>query len=55
MFIKRLKPNVYDVFNGNGWNNWTRVQRTKEGEVVQVAGVALHPNVLNRVKQRLVK
>lgn len=54
MFIKRLKPNVYDVFVGNGWNNWTRVVRVKDG-VKPVAGVTLYPNQLEQVKARLIK
>jgi hypothetical protein len=55
MFIKRLKPNVYDVFDGNGWDNWTRVQRTKDGEIRVLEGRELHRNTLNKVKARLVK
>lgn len=55
MFIKRLKPNVYDVFDGNGWNNWTRVQRTKDGNVIVLTGRELHRTTFNKVKARLTK
>jgi len=37
MFIKRLHSNVFDVFLGNGFNNWSRVRRTHYGVTV-VAG-----------------
>lgn len=52
MFIKRLAPNVYDVFNGNGWDNWTRVRRFKDG-VKLIAGKPLNRSALNQVTERL--
>lgn len=54
MFIKRLKPNTYDVFVGNGWNNWTRVQR-RGGEIKIMEGAFLHRGILNQVRERLCK
>jgi hypothetical protein len=55
MFIKKLKPNVYDVFLGNGWNKWARVART-QGEVQQVAGnYTLDQRTISHVKGRIIK
>ena len=54
MFIKRLKPNVYDVFVGSGWNNWTRVTRTQSGVQV-VSGNMLDQKTLNHVKTRITR
>jgi len=52
MFIKRLAPNVYDVFVGNGWDNWTRVKRNHFGVAV-IGGKKLTRTLLNQVKERL--
>lgn len=54
MFVKKLKPGVYDVFNGTGWNNWTRVVRTKDG-LKHSAGNELRPHQINQLKARLIK
>jgi hypothetical protein len=42
MFIKKLKPGVFDVFMGDRWDNWTRVRRVN-GTIRYVSG-----NYLNR-------
>lgn len=55
MFIKRLKPNVYDVFIGNGWDNWTRIRRNGPDSLQFVAGRELHRNALNEVKKRIIR
>jgi hypothetical protein len=52
MFIKRLSPRIYDVFVGNGWNNWSRVRRNHWG-IALIDGNGLSRDVLNMVKQRL--
>lgn len=53
MFIKRLKPNVYDVFVGNGWAGWARVLRARDG-IRQIAGkFRLNQEVLDYVKGRV--
>lgn len=55
MFIKRLKPNVFDVFFGNGWNQWARVTR-RAGQLQQVDGsFNLDRRAFNALKGRLVK
>ena len=55
MFIKRLKPNVYDVFVNNGWDNWARVVR-KANNVFQIAGeYRLDRRTLHQVRERIVK
>lgn len=56
MFIKRLKPNVYDVFVDNGWSQWARVVRERDGRVMQVAGsFTLNERGLSTVKARITK
>ena len=52
MFIKRLHPNVYDVFVGNGWDNWTRVKRTHYGVSV-VGGKRVPRSVLKEIQGAL--
>lgn len=55
MFIKRLKPNIYDVFVGNGWNQWARFQR-RSGGLHQVGGNhQLDRPAFNHLKARLLK
>lgn len=55
MFIKRLKPNVYDVFVGRGWNQWARV--TRRGHDIQQVGGSweLDRRSLSVVKERIIK
>lgn len=54
MFIKKLKPNIYDVFVGNGWGDWTRVRRNHWGVSV-IDGKRLSRETLNKLNERLVK
>jgi len=54
MFIKQKEKHVFDVFVGNGWDNWTRVQRFHWGCKV-VAGNHLPRNVIHELNKRLVK
>lgn len=55
MFIKRLKPNVYDVFVGNGWNQWARVER-RGTELQQVGGsFKLNSASFNQLKSRIIR
>jgi hypothetical protein len=50
-----LKPNVYDVFMGKGWDQWARVVRHKGG-LEQVGGNAqLNPGAFRQLKARLFK
>ena len=40
MIFKFLSKNVVDVFTGNGWDNWSRFQKTAKGpKLVSGAGV----------------
>ena len=48
MFVKKLHRNVFDVFMGNGYENWTRVKRTHYGVSV-VAGQRLPHSLLRNV------
>lgn len=52
MFIKRLKQNVYDVFVGDRWDNWTRVER-HNGTLKFLGGAYLNRSNLAELKKRL--
>ena len=54
MFVKRLNKNHYDVFIGNGWNNWTRIRRNHWGVSV-VAGSRLNRDVIHKLNERIIK
>ena len=54
MYIKRLSRNVYDVFTGTGWMNWTRVKRENKS-IRFIAGGYLNHDALTQVKERLLK
>lgn len=55
MFIKKLKPNTYDVFVGNGWDKWARVVR-RGSEIQQVGGTyELDRRSFNHLKTRIIK
>jgi hypothetical protein len=54
MFVKRLDRNHYDVFIGNGWNNWTRIRRNHWGVSV-VAGNRLPREAIHELNQRIIK
>ncbi len=53
MYIRKLQPNIFDVFIGTGWNNWSRVRTSKSGPFV-VAGNKL-PYATLRELQPLLK
>lgn len=52
MFIKKMKPNVFDVFLGKGWDNWSRVRKGHWGVSV-VAGNRLPKSALRDVETHL--
>jgi hypothetical protein len=52
MHIRRLAANVYDVFLGKGWNNWTRVRRNNRGVHI-IDGQPLGPFIIKELKARL--
>ena len=54
LFIKRLDKNRFDIFTGNGWSGWTRVQRFHWGVKV-IGGSRVSKEVIHEVNQRLVK
>jgi hypothetical protein len=54
MFVKRLDRNHYDVFIGNGWNNWTRIRRNHWGVSV-VAGNRLPRDIIHQLNERIIK
>ena len=29
--VRRLNPTTVDIFTGNGWDNWSRFQKTDKG------------------------
>ena len=52
MFIKQLQRNVFDVFMGNGFMNWTRIKRTHYGVSV-VAGNRLPYAAIREITARI--
>lgn len=52
MFVKKLKPHVYDVFVGKGWDNWSRVRKGHWGVSV-VGGHRLPKATLREVAAHL--
>jgi hypothetical protein len=54
MLIRRLDRNHFDVFLGNGWDNWTRVRRHHWGVAV-VGGKRLPRETIRELNERLVK
>lgn len=52
MFIKKLHPHVFDVFLGNGYNNWTRVRRGHWGVSV-IAGNRLPKALLKEIQDAI--
>lgn len=53
-FLKRLDRVHYDVFIGNGWDNWTRIKRNHWGVQV-VAGKPLPRATIRELNEKLVK
>lgn len=49
-----LKPtgetNTYDVFLGEGWTNWSRVQINQDGTVTQLKGIPLNYHFLKHLQ-----
>ena len=54
MYIKRLSRNVYDVFTGTDWMNWTRVKRENNGIRFIAGGYLTHESLI-QVKERLLQ
>jgi hypothetical protein len=53
LVIKHVRPNVFDVFVGNGWN-WSRITR-RNGDLQIIGGNQLNNDILNKVKARICK
>lgn len=55
MFVKRLNKNHFDVFLGNGWDQWMRVRLNHWG-VVQVGGsIQMNRDTKHELNQRLLR
>jgi hypothetical protein len=52
MLIKKLDWNTYDIFVGEGWDNWIRV-RVENDDVARVAGFPLSKHFRGVLKNRL--
>lgn len=48
MHIRKLAPNVFDVFLGKGFDNWSRVRRGHWGASV-IAGQRLPKGMLKKI------
>lgn len=52
MYLKQAgEVNCYDVFLGEGWLNWSRVQIKPDGGPVVVRGLNLNNHFLSHVQQ----
>ena len=52
MYLKQAgEANCYDVFLGEGWNNWSRVQIKEDGEAQVLKGLLLNSHFLNHIRQ----
>jgi hypothetical protein len=51
-FWKHLHGNTYDVFVGNGWDNWSRIRVGRDYSSV-VDGFRLLPGVMKEVVQSI--
>ncbi len=54
MELKKVDKNLFDVFVGQGWLNWSRVKVEKD-DVVLVTGLPLSKTTYKSLKDRLCK
>jgi hypothetical protein len=52
--IKFVRKNVFDVFVGNSWSKWSRVE-VSGGDLSLIGGSEMDQRTLNFVKGRIVK
>jgi hypothetical protein len=52
MEIRRVEKNVFDVFQGSGWHNWTRIKNTR-GNTFVLAGSRLPRPMLRELHEIL--
>jgi hypothetical protein len=50
--VKQLTKTTVDVFTGNGWENWSRFERTNKGPML-IAGQSVSPEEYQEVKNVL--
>ena len=52
MYLKPagVAPNTFDVFLGEGWDNWSRVRVADDGQVVVTAGIQLNNHFRTHVQ-----
>lgn len=51
MYLKQTgESNTYDVFLGEGWNNWSRVKIKEDGTGVVTKGLHLNHHFLSHIK-----
>jgi hypothetical protein len=54
MHVRKIHSNVFDVFLGTGWSNWTRVKKTHYGLSV-VGGYRLPRSLMKEVETTLAR
>jgi hypothetical protein len=52
MIIKQVRKNLIDVFIGNGWEQWSRFEKTAKGPKL-VAGAGVTNDEYQKVKHAL--
>ena len=43
---------IFDVFTGEGWENWTRIM-LKNNKIIHVAGNLLHISLIKAISRKL--
>lgn len=52
--FKKAGDNVVDVFQGDGWENWTRILR-KEGKLIHLRGAKLPKLIYSFIEKEVFK
>lgn len=53
MKIMRVNHYVFDVFLFNGWTNWSRWNKGKDGFIKQISGEPIHGFTKNAIIHKL--
>lgn len=40
---------MFDIFIGEGWDNWTRISRERNGNYLPIAGAKLHQSLVQHL------
>ena len=54
-YIKKVSPNLFDLFVGKGWDNWSRFQADDKGIVSLVKGKPLSKQIVDFIRVHYLK